>query len=179
LDEPKHWRDPENSDAALWLTGQAVALRELSWKLAQNAAPDETTLSQWQALGWLLSKLPDSYALDFANISASSFGVVQHDADTLAHRAAKEEFSQQWSRNLTSELAALDSEFFGTNVSKATLFRRAQRLVAALQSLTHFDQAATAKLAALRESARSPSQFVAAKFSQQLAEFRHSIAAGH
>ncbi len=35
--EPKHWRDPEDIGVRAWLTGQAVALRELSWHLSTNA----------------------------------------------------------------------------------------------------------------------------------------------
>ena len=31
--QPRHWSDPEDSGPRAWLTGQAVALRELSWRL--------------------------------------------------------------------------------------------------------------------------------------------------
>src|SRR5438034_433957 len=55
--QPPHWRDPPDSPVRAWLTGQAVALRELSWKMQgndRNSDPD--VLAQTSALAWLLSK---------------------------------------------------------------------------------------------------------------------------
>ena len=39
--EPKHWRDEDPwSGPRAWLVGQAVALREMSWALANSETPD-------------------------------------------------------------------------------------------------------------------------------------------
>ena len=34
--QPKHWTDPPDTGARAWLVGQAVALRETSWRLSLN-----------------------------------------------------------------------------------------------------------------------------------------------
>ena len=40
--EPKHWKDDDSwSGLREWLTGQAVALREMSWALASDPQSDE------------------------------------------------------------------------------------------------------------------------------------------
>ena len=48
---------PEGSGPRAWLVGQAVALRETSWKLARNPDGNEQTLAQWHGLAWLLAKV--------------------------------------------------------------------------------------------------------------------------
>ena len=55
--EPKHWQDEPGSGVRAWLVGQAVALRELSWRLSVAPAGDPARLSQWQALAWLLAEV--------------------------------------------------------------------------------------------------------------------------
>src|SRR5438270_580779 len=52
--EPPHWHDPADSAVRAWLVGQAVALRELSWR-ASKLDPDAA--AQTSALSWLLSKV--------------------------------------------------------------------------------------------------------------------------
>ena len=55
--EPKHWRDDDpSSGLRAWLTGQAVALREMSWALSRNETPDSTEVDRWKGLAWLLAK---------------------------------------------------------------------------------------------------------------------------
>ena len=52
--EPKHWRDEEPwSGLRQWLTGQAVALREMSWALANDPQNDAFVLARWDGLAWL------------------------------------------------------------------------------------------------------------------------------
>src|ERR1700736_1324693 len=48
--EPKHWTDAPGTGAKLWLVGQAVALRELSWALSNDSTPEPETLSKWYGL---------------------------------------------------------------------------------------------------------------------------------
>ena len=167
IDEPRHWRDPENSDVRLWLVGQAVALRELSWKLSQKET--EPARSQWQALVWLLSKTTRS---GLPAIKEADYGTVQRDADALARRAAPQNFNRDFARRLTSDLAALE---LPNGASKEFSFRCAQRLLLALQSLTRDDKSNASKLEPLSKTIRSPSEFDPNEFSARLAEFRHGL----
>ncbi|MGZ5003618.1 MAG: multiheme c-type cytochrome [Chthoniobacterales bacterium] len=169
MDEPKHWKDPEGTDTRAWLVGQAVALRELSWRLAQNSNVNEQTHSQWQALVWLLSKTTEA---GLPAITESDYATVQRNADALARRAAQENFSRDFARRLTSELTSLD---LPNGASKEFSFRCAQRLLLALQSLTRNDEQTAGKLNDLRATIRSPSQFEPNVFSARLAEFRRSL----
>ena len=53
--EPPHWTDEGIwLGPRAWLTGQAAALREISWALTKK--PGDTVLPRWQALAWLLRK---------------------------------------------------------------------------------------------------------------------------
>ena len=76
--EPKHWRDPEESGIRAWLTGQAVALRELSWHLATNPKPHEDALMQWRALAWLLDSVTATERTLVQVEAGGDFSRVQH-----------------------------------------------------------------------------------------------------
>jgi hypothetical protein len=169
IDEPKHWKDPEATGTRAWLVGQAVALRELSWRLGQNANVNEQMRSQWQALVWLLRRATQTTP---PAISESDYGTIQREADALARRAASANLNRDFVRRLTSDLAALD---LPGDSSKELGFRCGQRLLLALQSLTRDDQEMSNKLAPLRETIRSPSEFDPNEFSAHLAEFRRSL----
>ncbi len=52
--QPKHWKDEEPwSGLRQWLTGQAVALREMSWALAGDPQNDAFSIARWDGLAWL------------------------------------------------------------------------------------------------------------------------------
>ena len=52
--QPKHWQDEEPwSGLRQWLTGQAVALREMSWALARDPQNDAFAIARWDGLAWL------------------------------------------------------------------------------------------------------------------------------
>ena len=52
--EPKHWKDDDSwSGLREWMTGQAVALREMSWALASDPQSDEASNARWNGLAWL------------------------------------------------------------------------------------------------------------------------------
>ena len=54
--EPPHWKDSGTwLGPRAWLTGQAVALREISWNLTKKPG-DAELQPRWQALAWLLRK---------------------------------------------------------------------------------------------------------------------------
>jgi hypothetical protein len=190
VDEPKHWRDDDpQSGVRAWLVGQAVALREMSWALSKSETPDPTEINRWKGLAWLLAKATAQQGslplIDQpgATTSLSIFTTAQGQADLLARRAAQSQFSNDLARQLLRTLAATDSEFV---VSKETspdlLFRRAQRLVLALDRLSvavSREPPGAAKnpaLAKLFEDIRSSADFQAPRFAEHLRNFRASIA---
>jgi hypothetical protein len=187
--EPKHWRDDDpSSGLRAWLTGQAVALREMSWALSKTETPDSEATAQWKGLAWLLAKttaqqtnLPiiDSPA---GATNRSVFTGAQAEADLLARRTAESRLSDDLAKQLLRTLAATDSEFV---VSKETspdlLFRRAQRLVLALDRLSAAvsNEAPGAVknpvLAKLFDDVRSRADFQAPRFAEHLRSFRATI----
>lgn len=155
-DEPKHWRDPAGSDIQLWLIGQAVALREASWRLAQNPTPEEHTLGQWRALAAILNKVTDKIE------PAASFAEVQQQADALARQAAEKSYGSNLAARLTAP-------------SEPVSFREAQRLLLALESLTSDSPNTSEQLAQLRGDLRSPNEFSPADFTAHLAALRRRL----
>ena len=181
--EPKHWTDPEGSGPRAWLTGQAVALRELSWRLAMNPTGDPNSLAQWNALVWLLSHVT---AADTSMIVISPdeqpFADTQKQADALARRAAQANLGSDFAARVLQRLLSLDREFtLTTSTPREVLFRRAQRLVLAIERLSiatlppaQRDQPQTG-LDSLRDDLRSPAAFDPVRFAQMLADFRTSL----
>ena len=187
--EPKHWRDDDpSSGLRAWLVGQAVALREMSWALSKTETPESEATAQWKGLAWLLAKataqqtsLPIIDPLAGAT-NRSVFTGVQGQADLLARRAAESRLSDDLAKQLLRTLAATDSEFV---VSKETspdlLFRRAQRLVLALDRLSAAvseEAPGAAKnpvLAQLFEDVRSRADFQAPRFVEHLRSFRATL----
>ena len=187
--EPKHWRDDDpSSGVRAWLVGQAVALREMSWSLSKNERPETDEIARWKGLGWLLAKATAQQAnlpvieLPSATTSRVSFSNAQEQADLLAHQAAESRLSDDLAQELLHMLAATDSEFV---VSKETspdlLFRRAQRLVLALDRLsnavTHQESAGAKNpaLTKLFEDIRSRADFQVPRFAEHLRNFRSVI----
>ena len=186
--QPKHWRDEEGSGARAWLTGQAVALRELSWHLAVNPAPNPQSLAQWRALVWLLGKVTaaEGALLPITPVAAGgaeSFTRTQQQADALARRAAHQNLGAQFATRLTRTLAGLDAEFLDNpETSRELLFLRAQRLVLALELLADSSApvGATAarapELVELRVEMGWEGEFDAARFRARLARYHASVA---
>jgi Cytochrome c554 and c-prime len=187
--EPKHWRDDDPSSGVRgWLVGQAMALREISWALSKNETPDAEETARWKGLSWLLARatgqqgsLPPIDQPD-ATTSRSIFTIAQGQADLLARCAAQFRFSDDFAQQLLRALAATDSEFV---VSKETspdlLFRRAQRLVLALDRLSaavSSEAPGAAKnpvLAQLFEDVRSRADFQVPRFVEHLRSFHATI----
>jgi Cytochrome c554 and c-prime len=187
--EPKHWRDDDPQSAIrAWVVGQAVALREMSWALSKNETPDSAEVDRWKGLAWLLAKattqqtsLPIIDPLAGAT-NRSVFTGIQGQADLLARRAAESRLSDDLAKQLLRTLTATDSEF---GVSKETspnlLFRRAQRLVLALDRLSAAvsnEAPGAAKnpvLAKLFEDVRSLADFQAPRFVEHLRSFRATL----
>jgi hypothetical protein len=139
--EPKHWRDDPGTGAKVWLVGQAVALREMSWQLGKSDNMDAELVARWSGLAWLLgrvtgqqSKLP---LLTLPNGPAvrASFIDMQGRADALARAAAAAALGDRFERETLQSLLATDSEFQQSRESTDVLWRRAQALVPAVNRL--------------------------------------------
>ena len=178
LAEPKHWRDPEGTGVRAWLVGQAVALREMSWKLSQNP-PDDETLNQWRGLLWLLAKVTASdstlSAVNFPDPAATDpFRVTQQRADALARRAAEQSFSSAFAQRMLELLSATTDEFKeAPEAPREALFRRGQRLVLALEALRRANDPSAALLGTLRSDLRYLANFEPAQFAADLKELQN------
>jgi hypothetical protein len=189
VDEPKHWRDDDpSSGVRAWLVGQAVALREISWALSKNETPDAEETARWKGLSWLLARATMQQGslplIDQpgATTSRSIFTTAQGQADLLAHRAAQLQFNDDFARQLLRALAATDSEFVASKeTSPDLLFRRAQRLVLALDRLSvalSSEPPGAPKNPALThlfEDIRSRVDFQAPRFAEHLRDFHAAL----
>ena len=186
--EPKHWRDDDpSSGVRAWLVGQAVALREISWALSKNETPDAEEIARWKGLAWLLATATAQQTnlpvIDQSVETTSRTGLTgaQQQADLLARRAAEASFSADFTQQLLRALAATDSGFIASRTSPDLLFRRAQRLLLALDRLSAATSGQTPgaarnpALAKLFEDVRSRTDFQPPRFVEHLRNFRETI----
>jgi hypothetical protein len=160
----------------------------MSWDLSKGETPDAEAVARWKGLAWLLAKataqqtsLPIISTLS-ETTSPASFRATQEQSDLLARRAAEHQFSNDFAQQLLRALAATDSEFVTSNeTSRDVLFRRAQRLVLALDRLSNaIGQRTTAAaknpaLNQLFEDIRSRTDFQAPRFVEHLRGFGATI----
>ncbi len=187
--EPKHWRDEAPwSGARAWLVGQAVALREMSWRLANNETPEAGATARWSALVWLLAKTtPNQMQLQAiepsdATASPARFATMREQADLLARQAAAIPCSHDRATTMLQALAATETDFVASPAATPELlFHRAVRLVLALDRLARAvaDQtpapATIAALGVLFQDVRVQPDFQSAKFAADLATFGETI----
>ncbi len=134
--QPPHWKDRENDvweGPRAWLVGQAVDLRELSWRLASTPA-DTKLAARVKGLHWLLEQVP----LGTANLregDASNPKGIQAGADRLAHAATREKWSKDSASALMLKLAQANEAFRDASVPVDEQLRRAQVLALALDRL--------------------------------------------
>ncbi|HKP01796.1 MAG TPA: multiheme c-type cytochrome [Chthoniobacterales bacterium] len=186
--EPKHWKDEEPwSGLREWLTGQAVALREMSWALASDP-PDEASTARWNGLAWLCATTTSAASLSSpisqpsGGPSGSDFGRMQSEADALARRASVSNWSDSSARSLLFALASLDAEFTAKGVANQVLGQRAKRLVLALDRLTYalnknagFHPKIESELNQLFQDVKSLDAFEAGSFVTHLQAFRAAL----
>jgi hypothetical protein len=142
--EPKHWKDEEPwSGLRQWLTGQAVALREMSWALAGDPQNDAFSIARWDGLAWLCAtatsagSIPSPVSPPSTAPGMSDFTSMQTQADGLARRASASNWSDGSARSLLAALAALEAEFTANGTANPLLGQRAKRLVLALDRLVN------------------------------------------
>ena len=142
--EPKHWQDEEPwSGLREWLTGQAVALREMSWALANDPQNDAFSIARWNGLAWLCAtatsagSIPSPVSQPSSTPGMSDFTSMQTQADALARRASTSNWSDSSARSLLVALASVDAEFTAKGTANQVLGQRAKRLVLALDRLVN------------------------------------------
>jgi hypothetical protein len=187
--EPKHWKDDDPwSGLREWLTGQAVALREMSWTLAGDPQNDEWSNARWNGLAWLCATATSAAAISSPvpqpsnSPSRSDFTSMQTEADALARRASVSNWSDGTARALLTALAALDSEFSTRTAAAPVLGQRAKRLVLALDRLANalnqnrgWHLKVDAELNQLFQDVRTLDSFDAAVFAVHLKAFREAL----
>jgi len=187
VSQPKHWRTADDKPGPqIWLVGQAVALREMSWQLAQEKASDENLAARWAALVWLLQLAgkADGHwpAIELnANAPTAERAMEVHRwNDQFAKAIAEISWSEGLTRKCLALLAKTDDAFRDPKVPKPIQARRAERLVLGLDRLTSGLGAAT-KLGPLLdhlfEDVQSLPDFDPPQFAKHLQEF-HASASG-
>lgn len=142
--QPKHWKDEEPwSGLREWLTGQAVALREMSWALANDPQNDAFSIARWNGLAWLCAtatsaaSIPSPVSLPSNTPGMADFTSMQTQADSLARRASTSNWSDSFARSLLVALASVEAEFTAKGTANQVLGQRAKRLVLALDRLVN------------------------------------------
>jgi hypothetical protein len=187
--EPKHWKDDDSwSGLREWLTGQAVALREMSWVLATDPRHGEQSQARWNGLAWLCATASSAAAISSPIIpppaapAPSDFSNMQTQADSLARRASTSTWSEASARSLLVALASVDAEFGANRASRPIQAQRAKRLVLALDRLAHalnnnrgFRLKVEGELRQLFEDVKRLDSFDPAGFAAHLKGFREAL----
>jgi hypothetical protein len=139
--EPKHWSTEKNGNGAqAWLVGQAVALREMSWQLANEKSPTENEINRWAALVWLVETATPKNADESRPPISLPEAVkmarqIQPELDKMAREVAGETPETSDLRAILSGLAATSDSFRDSSILQNLKARRAERLVLALDRL--------------------------------------------
>ena len=187
--EPKHWKDDDPwSGVREWLTGQAVALREMSWALANGPQNDEWSNARWNGLAWLCATATNAAAISSPILpppnapTRSDFTNMQTQADSLARRAAVSNWSENTARNLLTALASSENEFSTKGIATSILGQRAKRLVLALHRLANalnqnrgFKLKVDNELNQLFQDVRTLDSFDVTAFAAHLKAFREAL----
>ena len=132
--EPKHWQEGTNwSGAYVWYVGQAVALREMSWQLANEKSPPEDQINRWAALLWVMV-LGETAGSNSFSPTHENLVTVQTIWDKNARQmtAARVGWEGFDAIDILRKLASTSASFRDNSVSQNLQARRAERLVLAL-----------------------------------------------
>jgi len=188
--EPRHWsREKDKPGPQIWLVGQAVALREISWQLAGEKEPEKSLRDQWEGLLQLMAPLAaiENKTLDVGIIMAGSspdnFKAAQQWSDAFAKDAANLAWTDELSRRYLNSLATSGDVFNNRGVSQSAQARYAERLVLALDRLltSQASLAADAKLTQSLDQLYGDVQdlpnFAPLRFVRDLNSFRATLSA--
>lgn len=140
--EPRHWpRAKDKPGPQIWLVGQAVALREISWQLSGEKDPEKNLRDQCGGLLRLLqplckleSHLP-AFESGFLAANGVNWAGVQRWSDAFAKAAANLAWSDDLTRQCLNQLAGNSESFADKNISTPAQARYAERLVLGLDRL--------------------------------------------
>ena len=184
---PRHWRKSEDKTSPqLWLVGQAAALREMSWQLANEKAANQTLQERCAGLFWVLQTVsqdrgdapvigPDSFS------KAEDAARVQQWSDKLAGVAAQAVPTDALTRRGLLLLANTSDDFADKLLPQQLQARRAERLVLALDRLgLGLDNVATnsavnQELNRLFADVQSLPDFDPGQFAKDLNEFNATV----
>jgi hypothetical protein len=195
VQEPRHWPQEDLlSGPRAWLVGQAVALREVSWALADSkrAQRDDPQLAaQWNALAWLLAKITanqtqlGAVSPPVENPDATVASNTQEQANALARQATALRWDQTRVSSALQTMTATQPEFQHLATFPPELaYQRALRLVLALNCLDWAAEhgspstGATEALRVLWEDVRNSANFQPAQFAADLATFCATMKGG-
>jgi hypothetical protein len=191
--QPRHWRErSRQSGGQMWLVGQAVALREMSWHLERAPAPDAAAVARWKGLVWLLLRTANTIT-NLVQIVESApeatptsptlanFQRTRELSDALARRAAALDWPSAVNERLLRELAGATNDFADAALPRLVQACRAERLVLGLDRLlvalgnTQAAGALDAALQALFSAVQSVPDFDSAAFAKRLAAFSNAL----
>jgi hypothetical protein len=177
---PRHWRET-NSSAQIWFVGQAVAAREMSWELSNQASPDRELSERRSALVWILSYQQNS-PMNLSSPSREDFKQTQASYDRFAQQFADADKFPVDPAKTVGWLANAGDTFTDKNISTSLLARRAERLVLALDRLVPelpgaaTNPAVNQSLSKLFADAQSLPDFDPKLFAEDLKTFHSSVA---
>jgi len=177
---PRHWRET-NSSAQIWFVGQAVAAREMSWELSNQASPDRELSERRSALVWILSYQQNS-PMNLSSPSREDFKQTQASYDRFAQQFADADKFPVDPAKTVGWLANAGDTFTDKNISTSHLARRAERLVLALDRLVPelpgaaTNPAVNQSLSKLFADAQSLPDFDPKLFAEDLKTFHSSVA---
>ncbi|MBC8003813.1 MAG: hypothetical protein H7X97_14620 [Opitutaceae bacterium] len=187
VSEPKHWRETGDfRGPQAWWTGQAVALREVSWQLTEKAGDDKAP-ARWAGLLWLLQQTagPDSSSPSLAGLSseplAENFEQARQKADALAKKSAESPWTSARVQQALLKLSGTREQFTDAKTPAIIHARRAERLVLGLDRLVAAlpdkptAQALQPSLNRLFKLAQSLPEFQPATFAAALGEFETKL----
>ena len=127
--EPKHWSAEKNGNGAqVWLVGQAVALREMSWLARREQKPD-------LRVDGLFPIIFRANQVDGRLPALTDNLTTEQWSDKVASAAASLNWSDELTKKYLSLLANDSAAFRDGSVSQPLQARRAERLVLALDRL--------------------------------------------
>lgn len=121
--ETAHWKDKgEWLGPRRWLTGQAVALREISWMLTntrttpKGEAGVKDMRERFDAIGWLLRKTELGRSLP----GGGDYSLIQSASDRVAREAAGSVWSKESTKALFRTLASSGRDFGKENATSSS-----------------------------------------------------------
>ncbi len=137
--ETAHWKDEGSFlGPRRWLTGQAVALREVSFMLTKSTPNPKASegvkdlQERFQALSWLIGKTPAGKGLP----SGADYGGTQSASDKIARAAGEETWTKDSTQALFRTLASSSPDFSkAKGVSSGVAAKRGYFLAIGLRRL--------------------------------------------